>query len=188
MTDLHDRWRHNWQDCPPIAHDLKHSHPDRWVRFHSLPESKRYPGDEAEYATVLHRYNTVLDELFAGEDVLVITPDWSDDATPEPRPADHERWHPGAEYWTHVSPEHPDFVSYVHLYVSQLPWRRGALDELLHAVADDETAGVMITSLSMDRIHHPYDGGADVLLPTTAARDALKARHPDWLSTHPGGL
>ena len=45
-----------------------------------------------------------------------------------------------------------------------------------------------ITDLSLERIHHPYDGGADVLLPTTAERDALIQRHTDWLSRHPNGF
>jgi hypothetical protein len=29
----------------------------------------------------------------------------------------------------------------------------------------------MITDVAMTRIHHPYDGGADVLLPTSEERD-----------------
>ncbi|MER5937579.1 hypothetical protein ABT121_09705 [Streptomyces sp. NPDC001928] len=41
--------------------------------FHSLPGSKRYPESEDEYAIVLDRYNTILDELFAGTDVFVVT-------------------------------------------------------------------------------------------------------------------
>jgi hypothetical protein len=45
----------------------------------------------------------------------------------------------------------------------------------------------MITSLSFDHIHHPYDGGADVLLPT-GEPDVLKQRRTDWLSAHPTGL
>ncbi|GHE33827.1 hypothetical protein CP980_12775 [Streptomyces vinaceus] len=53
---------------------LKTAYSDRWVRFHSLPEPKRYAADEEEYAIVLDRYNTVLDELFAGGEVYVVTP------------------------------------------------------------------------------------------------------------------
>ncbi|MFJ8916346.1 hypothetical protein [Amycolatopsis sp. NPDC102389] len=48
-------------------------------------------------------------------------------------------------------------------------------------------ADVMITSLSFDRIHAPYDGGADVLLSTTTERDTMKRRYADWLSVHPHG-
>lgn len=30
-------------------------------------------------------------------------------------------------------------------------------------VADDELAGVFLTDTGLERIHHPYDGGADVV-------------------------
>lgn len=107
--DLSVLWQQQWPGCPPLADTLKHAYRDRWLRFHSLPESKRYPDHDAEYKIVLH------------------------------------------------------------------------------AVADDATSGVMITSLSFDRIHHPYDGGSDVLLATTIERDAMKHRHADWLSDYPLG-
>ncbi|WP_425586907.1 DUF3885 domain-containing protein [Streptomyces yanii] len=45
-----------------------------------MSESKRYAEDESEYTVVLERYNTVLDELFAGADVYVITPLWTTEA------------------------------------------------------------------------------------------------------------
>ncbi|WP_433351455.1 DUF3885 domain-containing protein [Microtetraspora malaysiensis] len=35
---------------------------------------------------------------------------------------------------------------------------------------------------------HPYDGGADVILPMCSGRDALKERHRTWLSNHPSGF
>lgn len=34
----------------------------------------------------------------------------------------------------------------------------------------------------------PYDGGADVILPTRAERDALARRHRRWRSTRRDGL
>jgi hypothetical protein len=49
-------------------------------------------------------------------------------------------------------------------------------------------ANVMVMSTDVRWLYHPYDGGMDVLLPSTRERDALKARHREWLSTHPGGL
>ncbi|MFJ3273993.1 hypothetical protein [Streptomyces sp. NPDC086776] len=62
------------------------------MRFHSLPKSKRYAENESEYAVVLERYNTVLDELFAGADMYVITPRWA--AEPEVPPLQ-----PDSGYW-----------------------------------------------------------------------------------------
>lgn len=71
LTEL---WQQRWPDCLPVGYKLRDPYRDVWVRFHSLPESKRYAVDESEYAVVLERYNTVLDELFAGTEVYVVTP------------------------------------------------------------------------------------------------------------------
>ncbi|WP_326564994.1 hypothetical protein VSH64_24425 [Amycolatopsis rhabdoformis] len=191
-SELSALWRQRWPDCDPISYTLKSAYPDRWVRFHSLPESKRYPETEAEYDLVLGRYNVVLDELFGGQEVRIVTNFWSDDPEPPAEPAPIERRFPGARHWMSVCDDEdetdPDFISYAHVYAGRTSWRSGLIDDTLRAVADDAAAGVMITSLSFDRIHAPYDGGADVLLPTTAERDALKQRYSEWLSRHPQGL
>jgi hypothetical protein len=83
--ELLRRWEEHWPDCPPIGYELRCER-DRWVRFHSLPESKRYPDTEDEWAIVLDRYNTVLDELFAGLDVYLATSNWSGTPVPPERP------------------------------------------------------------------------------------------------------
>jgi hypothetical protein len=157
---------------------------DVWVRFHSLPRSKRYAQNEAEYAVVLERYNAVLDELFTGADVYVITPKWT--AEPEVSPSQ-----PDAGYWRSLLVEDdpdPEFRTYCHLFAARRPWRHGCVDELLRDIADDKVGGVMITDTDMRRIHHPYDGGADVFLATPQERDQMRDRHADWLSSHPSGL
>lgn len=155
-----------------------------WVRFHSLPESKRYAEDEGEYAILLERYNIVLDELFAGTDVYVITPVW----TTDPHVPAHL---PDTGYWQSLlvsdDPD-PEFRTYCHLFVSRRPWQYGCINETLRDVADDKRAGVLITDTRMRRIHHPYDGGADVLLTTPEERDRMRDRHATWLSRHPSGL
>jgi hypothetical protein len=184
-------WRRQWPACPPLADGLKRVYPDRWMRFHSLPESKRYPGTDAEYEIVLRRYNTVLDELFHGQEVRIVTTGWSEASEPPALSAQQARWNPGARHWmsvrTNEEETDPEFITYTHLYVSHRPWLPGLVDDLLRAAAEEATVGVMITSLSFDRIHHPYDGGADLLLPTTSERETIKQSHTEWLSSHPFG-
>ncbi|WP_266862291.1 hypothetical protein [Streptomyces sp. NBC_01306] len=181
MTEL---WQRRWPSCPPVGYKLREPYRDVWVRFHSLPESKRYADDESEYAIVLERYNTVLDELFAGADVYVITPLW----TTEAEVASSQ---PITGYWQSLLVEddpHPEFRTYCHLFAARRSWRPGCIDESLRDVADDKVAGVLITDTRMQRIHHPYDGGADVFLATSAERDRVRDRHADWLSRHPSGI
>jgi hypothetical protein len=74
------------------------------------------------------------------------------------------------------------------VYVSYTAYTAGSLDDLLRAVADAEAFGVIIADEDLRWLYHPYDGGADVILPTTPERDRLKDRHRDWLSIHPTGL
>lgn len=56
---LSEAWLSRWGGSP-IAHELRGRHTDRWVRFHSLPESKRYAQTEEEYGVILDRHHTVL--------------------------------------------------------------------------------------------------------------------------------
>jgi hypothetical protein len=181
LTEL---WRRRRPHCPPVGYKLRDAYRNVWVRFHSLPGSKRYPENEGEYAVVLERYNTVLDELFAGGDVYVITPVWTAGAEDPPSP-------PEAGYWQSLLVEddpEPEFRTYCHLYAARRSWRHGCLDPLLRDTADDKVAGVLVTDTRMHRVHHPYDGGADVFLTTSEERDRMRNRHADWLSTRPSGL
>ncbi|MGV9648903.1 DUF3885 domain-containing protein [Streptomyces sp. NPDC003554] len=181
LTEL---WQQRWPDCLPVGYKLRDPYRDVWVRFHSLPESKRYAVDESEYAVVLERYNTVLDELFAGTEVYVVTPFWAT----EPEVPLLE---PDAGYWQSLLVEddpEPEFRTYCHLFAAQLPWQHGCIDKLLRDTAHDKVAGVLVTDSLMQRIYHPYDGGADVFLTTPEERDRMRDRHTDWLSSHPSGL
>nr|WP_223243163.1 hypothetical protein [Streptomyces sp. CBMA123] len=176
-------WERRWPGSPPVGHEIDGSARDVWVRFHSLPGSKRYPGDEREYAIVLERQNTLLDELFAGSQVYVLTPEWTTEpGAPSGRPG-ARLW----RSWLQNDDPDPEFRTHCHVFAERLAWRRGRLDELLRRVADDEVAGVIITDTGLLRLHHPYDGGADVFLASTEERDRLRERHADWLSSHPQG-
>ncbi|MFJ1797136.1 DUF3885 domain-containing protein [Kitasatospora griseola] len=181
LTEL---WQQRWPACPPIGYMLRDRYRDLWARFHSLPGSKRYADDDNEYAIILERYNAVLDDLFAGADVYVITSVW----TAEPDVPEHQS---NMDYWqTLLAEDDPDlaFRTYSHLFVSRRAWQHGCINALLREVADYQVAGVLITDTRMERIHYPYDGGADVILPTTEERDQLRDRYSSWLSSHPAGL
>jgi hypothetical protein len=190
VTALSQLWEQRWPGCPKVPYLLRRLQ-DRWVRFHTLPGSKRYPETEAEYEIILARHRTILTELIISPTVLVVTPAYSDQPTPPEvgRSAETTAVHPAATYWSSVRlSDEPDWPSWIHLYVSQTPWVPGGLDPLLRHVADDVIANVLITDAALRWLYHPYDGGMDVILPTTAERDSLRRRHPEWLSAHPAGL
>ncbi|GAA0577501.1 hypothetical protein GCM10010172_72800 [Paractinoplanes ferrugineus] len=183
-------WDARWPGCAKLPYAIR-AVGDRWIRFHTLPGSKRYPESDAEYEMVLARYNIVLGELVTGATVLVATAGYSDSSQPsEPsRSPETLAVHPHAVYWTSACiDDEPGSASWLHLYVSRLTWSAGCLDPLLRRVADDVIANVLVADTDLRWLYHPYDGGMDVMLSCTAERDALRDRHQDWLSKHPGGL
>jgi hypothetical protein len=180
-----------WRDrfgAPPIAHELRAGRlRPRWVRFHMLPGSKRYPQTAEEYATVLGRHNALLAELVGeGEPAVLLTTGYSD--TPSPL-ADAAWTVPDAWHWRSVqpSPDDPQPIWW-HLYGQLVHWHPGVFDALLRGVADDQASNVLILPVDRAAMYHPYDGGADLILPDIATRDTLRAKYRDWLSAHPAGL
>ena len=185
-------WTGRWPSCRPIAHELRGCAPERWVRFHSLPHSKRYAENDAEYGELLGRHDTVIGELVGGSigrHLLVVTCSWSGTSEPAPRDDALEAAFPSTRYWHSILREADDDWEYwVHLFVGRVDWKPGALDALLTLVADDRTADVIVAPDDFEWLYHPYDGGADVIAPDPTTRDALRDRHSEWLSPYPHGL
>lgn len=187
-------WDSRWPGQEPISYRLRSD--ARWVRFHSLPQSKRYPDDEHELEEVLTRHRTVLDELAAtagDEDrhVVVVTASWSASSQPIPRSAPVAAAIPGAQYWMSVRTEEDSaFRTWVwtHLYVDVVSLDDPGVEQLLRIVADDQTANALILAPDLSWLYAPYDGGADVYPATPEQRDELAAIHADWLSATDSGL
>ncbi|MEV6038443.1 hypothetical protein AB0L65_45355 [Nonomuraea sp. NPDC052116] len=189
LPSLSAQWRLHWPDCPPLGHELR-CDPDRWVRFHSLPNSKRYAETETEYQTILHRHNTVLSEMFAGQELYVTTVTYvMDEGFTDPTPFDAHALNPGSRPWTRVREDDAsDPVCTMHVHIGRQQWEPGALDALLRAVADDQCNGIIIMDIDLRRVYHPYDGGADVIMADADERDQLKAAHVGWLPQNRHGL
>ena len=187
MTNL---WERQWPAAEPVAHEFKWTHNERWVRLWSLPDGKRYADGPEESNEILRRHKTVLQELLASsasESIHVIAEDFDF--------ADFaggwtKRHLPGSWPWrqyldaTKFEPGENSHLSYFWVApIRQLD----ELNELLRRGADEELSFI-VTDNAMTWIYAPYDGGADVILPSATLRDAFKQRHADWLSTRPDGL
>jgi hypothetical protein len=185
-------WNRRFPHSKPVAHHLPVTFPDRWVRFHSLPGSKRYPENEAEYAIVLERHNRILGELAQkDETAALLTTGYSE--TPEPIRS-YDQWmklDPLAVPWCTVAMHETDDnfpePNFWHVFVSKWVWKPGVFDPLVRLVADDVIANVMIVAADCRWLLHPYDGGMDVILESSAVRDRLKGRYPEWLSPRADG-
>ena len=156
-------------------------HHPHWVRFHSLPRSKRYPESDAEDRTVIRRTLAVLAALNVGQQRLwVVSNAWSwrrrTPAQLEPitRRAlgdaqwvgTHENVEPGNQLVEWVSVFEPDDA--------RLP------DVILAAAEDHNPASFSPPDFAW--LVRQYDGGCDIWVSSAAQRDELAATFESWLS------
>jgi len=193
LAAFDEAWSSRWPKCRPIGHELRTCAAENWVRFDSLPESKRYADNPAEYAEILHRHRVLLEELASlsggsARELRVVTAAFSGSAhhaKREPKLADA---FPAATPWrTVIYDDDPEAPIWWHLYVGEVMLDCPALERLLLLVADDKTSGVIITDNRVEWLYHPYDGGADVIAPTSVACDVLREKCAAWLSSYPSG-
>jgi len=191
IKDLAKFWESEFKGFAPEAHILKHEYKNRWVRFHSLPESKRYPENEQEYLEVLRRHNAVLQELCGAEGkIFVVLPEYSESGAPSKPEPELASLFPITEPWCTLkqNEDDDDHELYWHLHVSEIEFTGSELNSLFRLVANDEAGNIMIIRPDKAVVFHPYDGGADIVLASTKQRDQLKERHHEWLSEHSDGF
>ena len=174
--ELDSRWDSTWRGDVPVGHLLRSNYESRWVRLHSLPDGKRYADTEDEHAEILHRHRVVLADLLSNstiDDLTVLAEDWDrrDLATGWVKRVLPDVWP-----WRRFAGDQ-GATSYVwvrsHLSEAQL-------DALLRAIADDAGSAIL-TDSTMSWLYCPYDGGADVILPSAGERDRLASRYAVWL-------
>jgi hypothetical protein len=188
IEEVNNFWDSILEGCEPEAHNLKHLFKTRWVRFHSLPQSKRYPENEQEYQEVFSRYNKILRELSPNSsEIIIILSEYSESLKPK-KPENYlDELFPDSICWRTVKDSEEDDL-YWHTHTKKIKYTGMELNELLRLVANDKARNVIIICIETQSVFHPYDGGMDVILTSTIARDNLKAKYKNWLSSHPDGF
>ena len=152
---------------------LRSIYPERWLRIHSLPESKRYAESEEEWAELLLRHNIVATEtLDEGSPCYLIRGLWI-----EP---DVYR-----QSWVADLEGHEQSLQF---NVTETVWNRSRHNVLLREVADEKVANIVFASRVTGQVYAPYDGGADLVFCNGQERNERKQLYRAWLSAHPEGL
>ncbi len=188
-------WNRFHPDCTPIGYRLKSQAESRWLRFHSLPESKRYPETPTEEAILLDRQTRIAQEVL-GEN----TPCWMV----------LESWHdlfrkpvlPFRNYHYYLLQHRtrrrfgfkgvgvvdvPEDDCHFRVYATPRKWHAHAFDDLLLEIADDKLDMFWVSRVT-GAIFAPYDGGVDLILPDPAQKEELRQTYAEWLSPWDHGL
>jgi len=183
-TAFEVEWNRRYSGIRPAGYALRHGHAEHWVRFHALPQSKRYAEDDIERACVLHRMNTLAMEVLGGEPCWVVELHWPG----EQGDAGLATLGLPLAYRFDGNDDEPCGEGVWSVHARQTTWGARSFDVILEAIANERAFSTLWFSRATAAVFAPYDGGVDLFLPTAADVDRLKGSYADWLSTHPSGL
>lgn len=186
-------WTERFGETAPIGHRLRTAFPHRWLRIHSLPDSRRYPEGEQEQELLLQRQDAVARETL-GSDCRLIAPVFEASSVGTSAALDG---FPDRLFQCIASYRDPgdrdgfgenvDVSFDVSFWATHARWSIVAERGLLLAIAEDEVRALWLDTASGE-VFAPYDGGVDVIVSDSARRDRLKSKFADWLSARPDGL
>jgi hypothetical protein len=169
-------WSRHHEGRHPAGWLLRQHKDLPWVRFHALPDSKRYAETEIERQIILTRGNRLGDRLLgAGTSCWLVGLNTCET---------ERAWVDVGEYLRDEG-GHQEFL--IRFSVQAVQWRAGAFDAILTSVADDDARYLWVNRLS-GAIFAPYDGGFDLFSPVPDEVAALKTEMTDWLPCNPSGL
>jgi hypothetical protein len=169
-------WAANYPETLPINYLFKHNLKSRWLRIHSLPESKRYAENDEDWRILLERQNTIIDDLIGQNSVVNVVVNFIEidsflfkmfDFTNIGVFADNES------------------ETVFQSFIFEIVWETNHLNPMLREIANDKLRAFMI---GKDCLIAPYDGGVDITFKDSATRDFYKLKYKNWLSTREDGL
>jgi hypothetical protein len=181
VSTFRDWWVQSFGSVAPLGWQLRREWPERWLRLHTLPDSKRYADNEAEHAEVRRRQLAVAEEVLgAGKPCWIVVPTYESSEIPSRRFDELS----GLDL-TRAFSRSAD-VGEVTFWAAHSTWQLAQFKEALRSISDD---GLQALWAADDRsIFAPYDGGIDVITQSVAILARLKVRFSAWRSPRPDGL
>jgi len=138
-------WASNFAETIPIQHYFKHDYADRWFRIHSLPESKRYAGDENDWCILLDRQNKIISDLLDGHsNFLLVTGEHTSEGYVELHPIDEVNSLKNINFISldpidlnKIRPDEYDNGQFYTPMFSEQIWQANKFDNLLKDIAEE---------------------------------------------------
>jgi hypothetical protein len=180
-------WERNFGTVAPVGHLCRSALQERWMRIHSLPNSKRYASSTDEYDILLARQNAVATALLgAGSECIFFCCEFPGE--PASRILDLLPAPLSGFFWLPELAALADDYEDIRIGAILVSWQPGPFDVLIRARADDEIGPVLFANMQNRTAFAPYDGGADLFLESPEMIPPLKHQWVSWLPTHSDGV
>ncbi len=169
-------WNSLYPETPPINYFFKELLTKRWLRIHSLPQSKRYADTKEEWDILLHRQNTVISDLIGEDAAIKVVVNFIE--------IDNYLFKSFNLINTGVFTD-MERETVFQSFLFETTWQKNTLDPLLIMIAEEEMRAFIIGE---DCLVAPYDGGMDLIFKDGYTKGLYKEKYKDWLSKREDGL
>ncbi|MEO5716540.1 MAG: hypothetical protein ABIT37_23885 [Luteolibacter sp.] len=159
---------------------MRDAFPETWLRIHSLPDSKRYPENEAEKNIILDRYSAFGTALLAERARCLVIQSCYNGFGPNMELMPELRWSPihrvgeGEDAWDS--------------WMTHSIWEPSNFAALLLKIAECSEGSIAFVSEVTDCVFAPYDGGADGFSCNKTLLSLLSEKFAPWRSSILSGL
>jgi hypothetical protein len=169
-------WAENYPETLPINYLFKHKLNRRWLRIHSLPESKRYAQTKEESDALLHRQNSIIDDLIEQNvEINVVVNFIKIDSF-------LFRMFNFTNLGVLVDSE---AETVFQSFIFETTWETNGLNPMLLEIADDNLRAFIIGE---DCLIAPYDGGMDLIFKDEPTKYFYQRKYKNWLSAREDGM
>lgn len=182
VRDIEAAWRSQFGQFGPAAFLSRQAAPDRWIRIHSLPDSKRYPETDADRDEILCRHLAVAESVIGDTECILFVTRFG----PSIDPARASLSDLGGLPFLHLddlSISEEDEDDSIQFFAAPFIASPSNLRPLILAVANDTTGSVLLANFHRASAYAPYDGGADLFFPSSNQASAAADRWQSWLSS-----
>ncbi len=169
-------WEKNYPETPPINYFFQQKLHDRWLRIHSLHQSKRYANTKEEWDELFLRQHTVINDLIPHNTEIQVVINFIEIDSFLFKLYDFEN------IGVFVDSENETVFQ---SFCFKTNWQTNCLDQLLKEVANDNVRAFII---GPNCLISPYDGGMNIIYQNTEIRDFHKNKYKAWLSKRADGF
>jgi hypothetical protein len=183
--NIESYWKLTFKECPPINYLLKVYYKERWLRIHSLTDSKRYAATNAEWKILFHTQNSILEDAFEENETLYLFTGVYNN-TEFLLPENNLNKNVALNTYDFTALEKIDLYAMSKDYCEEntfftphfvsILFKKNNYNELLKVIANDEIRAFFL-STKTNTIVAPYDGGVDIIYKDTQTRDFYKNKY-----------
>jgi hypothetical protein len=182
-------WESNFKETIPLNFIFRTTYPNRWLRIHSLPNSKRYAENENEINLILERQNQVVSDFISeNQEIYIVRSEINVDYNNDYDSHKEFNFQEVAIInLRDLFDDDYDDDDKLSVQVTKKIWQINCFNSLLEDIANDVSL-IFFVSINNPVIFAPYDGGMDIIYQSETQRNFYKEKYKNYLSQRKDGL